>query len=97
MEPELIEELDKVAKAQKMSRSSLLREFAKNSKMFHDFLNSQRAKQQSDLLSRWIIEYSPPEIDSKMMRFLMSILRKAAEMKEVQEESNKGYINREQP
>jgi metal-responsive CopG/Arc/MetJ family transcriptional regulator len=91
MEPELIEELDKVAKAHKMSRSNLMREFAKNAEAYYDFLISQRAKQQAEMiaingiLSRWVLENSPPEVDSKMMRFLGAILRYAAEMKEAQE------------
>lgn len=93
MEPELIAELDKVAKIQKMSRSNLIREFAKNSGAFYDFLISQKAKQQTEmialngLLSRWVLEHSPPEVDSKMMYFLGAILRYAAEMKEAQEKN----------
>jgi metal-responsive CopG/Arc/MetJ family transcriptional regulator len=95
MEPELISALDEVAKAQKMSRSNLLREFAKNASTFYDFLMAEKTKHEvqkitsNGILSRWVLEHTPSEIDSKTIRFLEVIMRYAAEMKEAQERKGK--------
>jgi metal-responsive CopG/Arc/MetJ family transcriptional regulator len=95
MEPELIAELDEVAKAHKMSRSNLLREFAKNASSFFDFLAAEKTKQEvqkitsNGILSKWVLEHTPEEVDSKTIRFLEVIMRYAAEIKEAHEKGRK--------
>lgn len=91
MEPTCIAALDEVAKAQRISRSKLLREFAENATSLYHFLRTEKERQEIEKirldgnLSQWVIEHSPSGVDSKMMHFLSNVMRHAAELREAQE------------
>lgn len=90
LEPEYIEALDQVAKAQGISRSKLLREFAENAAALYTFLKTERERQQSEKimlngnLTQWILEHSPPEIPPEFLHFLGEVMHHAAQLKEAQ-------------
>ena len=96
IEPELIQSLDDVARLKKTTRSKLLRTLAQNAASFYDFIIAEQAKQKSGAvklnedLTQWILEQSPSEVNSKMMRFMSQVLNQAAEIREVQEEESSG-------
>ena len=96
IEPELIQSLDEVARLKKTTRSKLLRTLAQNAASFYDFLIAEQANQKSGAvklnedLTQWILEQSPSDVNSKMMRFMSQVLNQAAEIREVQEEEAGG-------
>lgn len=91
LEPEYIEALDEVAKAGGISRSKLLREFAKNAAALYSFLKAERERQQSEKimlngnLTQWILEHSPPEIAPEFLHFLGEVMHHVAQLKEAQQ------------
>lgn len=95
IEPELIQSLDEVAKLKKTTRSKLLRMLAQNAAAFYDFLIAEKAKQKAGVvklnedLTRWILEQSPSDVNSKMMRFMSQVLNQAAEIRESREEESR--------
>lgn len=90
LEGKYIAALDEVAKAQRISRSQLLREFAENAAALYQFLKEERERQKTETivfdgnLSRWVLEHSPRDVTPEMMHLLGEVLHHAAGMKESQ-------------
>ena len=91
IELEYIQALDEVAKSQHITRSQLLREFARNAATLYDLLKAARERQQTEKitldknLSQWVLEHTPEPMSPDLMHFLGEVMHHAAEMKEAQE------------
>ena len=90
LDAKYITALDEVAKAHRISRSRLLREFAENAAALYTFLKTERERQKTERivldgnLSRWVVEHSPPQATPELMHFLGEIMHHAAAIKEVE-------------
>jgi len=91
IEPEYIQALDEVAKSQHITRSQLLREFARNATALYGILKAERERQQTEKitldknLSQWVLEHTPEPMSPDLMHFLGEVIHHAAAMKEAQE------------
>lgn len=91
LEAEYIQALDEVARSQHITRSQLLREFARNATTLYDLLKAVRERQQMEKiamdkeLSQWVLENTPEPMSSELMHFLGEVMHHAAAMKEAQE------------
>ena len=89
VEPEYIRKFDEVAKTRKISRSSLLRDFAIHASDFYDFVVVKKERQQSkkirlneNLTQHILDEY--PEMPAEILRLVSDALKHAAEVKEAE-------------
>ena len=91
IEPEYIKALDEVARSQHITRSQLLREFARNATALYGILKAERERQQTEKitldknLSQWVLENTPEPMSSDLIHFLGEVMHHAAAMKEAQE------------
>lgn len=89
--PEIVESLDEVATQRGISRSTLIRELLANCHSFYNFLESERAKQQSDRiildgnLSEWILNNMPESMTPDWVHFLGEVMHHVAEKMVAQE------------
>jgi hypothetical protein len=96
LEREYVEALTKVAKARGISRSQLLREIAANAESLYSFLESERNRQQSEILtldgnlSRWILNNMPKDMTAEWLDFIGDVMKHASAMKRIQEVENEG-------
>jgi len=84
--PDVIKSLDEVASQQGISRSVLIRDLLENCHSLYCFLQSERARQQTDRiildgnLSQWVLERMPHGMSSEQMHFIADVMNHAADM-----------------
>ena len=91
LEPEYVEALSKVANMRGITKVQLLREFAANAESLYDFLQSEMAKQKSEVvkfridLSQWVIDNMPNDMGADLLEFVSNVMNHAAQLKRNQE------------
>ena len=89
--PEIVKSLDEVATQRGISKSTLIRELLANCHSFYRFLESEKAKQQSDRiildgnLSEWILNNMPESLTPDWVHFIAEVMHHAAEKMVVRE------------
>jgi len=83
--PKVVRSLDEVAAQRGISRSMLIRELLANCHSFYRFIESERARQQTDRiilngnLSQWILENMPENMTPDWVHFIGEVMHHVAE------------------
>jgi predicted transcriptional regulator len=91
--PEIIKSLDEIASERGITRSALVKELLANCHSFHRFIESERAKQQSDKvvldgnLSKWIMNNMQENMTPEWLHFIGEVMHHVAD--EIKEEKEK--------
>ena len=84
LEPNYIEALGKVAKAQGITKSNLLRMFAANAESLYSLLE-RKQREQTKLngdLSKWILDHRPPGATLEALKLVAAAMNHAIEITE---------------
>lgn len=83
--PDIVKSLDEVAAHRGISRSTLIRELLAHCHSFYHFLESEKARQQTDRiildgnLSQWILKNMPESMTPDWVHFLGEVMHHVAE------------------
>jgi predicted transcriptional regulator len=94
--PEVVRSLDEVASQRGISRSTLVRELLTNCHSFYNFLESEKARQQTDKiildgnLSQWILNHMPESMTPDWVHFLGEVMHHVADEMVAKEEGGGG-------
>lgn len=85
VKPEIIQSLDEVARQLGITRSALIKEMLANCHSFYRFLETERARQQTDQimldgnLSDWILNHMPENMTPEWVRFMGEVMHHVAD------------------
>lgn len=93
---DVVKSLDEVATQRGVTRSDLMREMLANCHSFFQFIEKERARQQTDRitldndLSQWVLNNMPEDMTPEWVHFLGEVMHHVAD--KLVEQGNKGTI-----